>query len=194
MIIHQVFLKISERELDDFPCYVENLAKWRDFCEKNGWEHKLWTDIPYDIADDDDKFVLENSKDRDPFIPIDYIRYMILEKYGGMYVDLDVSPTEKFDEIKDRDIITALCMTTGKTHNNAVIKLTPELCKKLRQFCINRFREKLNIEIYHTWKKRFLLQSVGARMFYQFCKKEKIPVFHEYNEYFHDQATGSWFK
>lgn len=197
MIIHQIFLKVSDKELSDFPCYIEGIEIWRDFCEKNGWEHKLWTEIPEDILDDDDRFVLENSKGRHPFIPVDYLRYIVLKKYGGMYVDLDVFPKEKFNEIKNNEIIigcgdNVVSAKDRTTHNSNVIKLPNHLYTDLKDFCVKTFKEKLQIKIYETWKIRFFLRSVSAPMLDKFLKPMKIPVFNDFADYFDDKMTSTW--
>ncbi len=197
MIIHQIFLKVSDKTLEDYPCYLEGIKIWKDFCKKHNWEYKLWTDIPEDILDEDDKFILDDSIDKEPFIKVDYIRYIILEKYGGIYVDLDVTPKDKFTEIMNDDIIIGIYITNDNKIflNNSVIKLSTEHIKLLRQYSINQYKNKLKIDIYKTWKKRFMLQSVGVAMFRRFCKKHKlVNSFNHYDfeTYFTDKATQSW--
>ena len=109
-----------------------------------------------------------------------------------MYIDLDVSPKDKFKEIKNKPIIVGLNGKCSK-HNNSVIKLESEQYIRLRQYCISQFKEKLDIKIYEQWKKRFFLQSVSASMFHRFCMKEKIPIFTDFLQYFNDEETGAWF-
>ena len=83
-IIHQIWTD------DDIP------AEFRSYCESwrrlnIGWEYRLWTDV------EADRFVSRNFPD---ILPIyrgyprdiyraDAVRYMILHKLGGLYVDLD---------------------------------------------------------------------------------------------------------
>jgi hypothetical protein len=201
MIIHQIFLKVSDKTLEDYPCYLEGIKIWKDFCKKHNWEYKLWTDIPKDILDEDDKFILDDSIDKEPFIKVDYLRYIILEKYGGMYVDLDVTPKDKFIEIMNDDIIIGVWKSRNiKDHhkllvNNSVIKLSTEHSKLLRKYCIDEYKNKLKIDIYKTWKKRFLLQSVGAAMFRRFCKNNNLVNSFNNNDfetYFTDNQTTAW--
>lgn len=79
-------------------------AQWKYFAEivqkmNPDWEYKLWTD------NDNDKFVKENFPDfYDIFIGFsrnimraDVIRYLIMHKYGGVYLDLDYEVLKPFD-------------------------------------------------------------------------------------------------
>jgi len=201
MIIHQIFLKVSDKTLEDYPCYLEGIKIWKDFCKKHNWEYKLWTDIPKDILDEDDKFILDDSIDKEPFIKVDYLRYIILEKYGGMYVDLDVTPKDKFIEIMNDDLIIGVWKSRNiKDHhkllvNNSVIKLSTEHSKLLRKYCIDEYKNKLKIDIYKTLNKRFLLQSVGSAMFRRFCKNNNLVNSFNNNDfetYFTDNQTTAW--
>jgi hypothetical protein len=199
MIVHQIFLKVSDKTLEDYPCYVEGMTKWKVFCEENGWEHKLWTEIPEDILDDDDRFVLENSKDRHPFIPIDYLRWIVLRHYGGMYVDLDVAPKPKFKEIMNNPIIigcgdNVVSAKERKSHNNNVVKLPNHYYISLKDFCVNKFKEKLDIPIYKIWKIRFFLRSVSAGMLNDYLKTfmPPVPLFNDFADYFDDGMTSAW--
>tara|TARA_Y100000593_G_C4319186_1_gene342775 strand:- start:2988 stop:3599 length:612 start_codon:yes stop_codon:yes gene_type:complete len=201
MIIHQIFLKVSDKTLEDYPIYIEGIKIWKELCKKHNWEYKLWTEIPQDILDEDDKFILDDSKNKEPFIKVDYLRYIILEKYGGMYVDLDITPNDKFTEIMNDDIIIGVWKSRNIKDdfkilvNNSVIKLSKEYASLLRKYCIDEYKNKLNIEIYNTWKKRFLLQSVGSAMFRRFCKKQNIcNTFNndDFEIYFIDKQTTAW--
>ncbi len=195
MIIHQIFLKVSDKNFEDFPCYEESSNKWKSLCDKYGWEYKLHTEVDQNIMTDEEKEIMKLGTERYPFFPVDYYRYIFLCKYGGMYVDLDVISTDNFEKIKDDDIIVGRTSTRENIkyeNNNNIIKLTPELNLKLKNFCNQQFYEKCEINIYHTWKKRFLLRTVGAQMFSKFCKLNKIKFNDNFDDYFIDVATGTW--
>lgn len=196
MIVHQIFLKVSEKTINDFPCYLQGSALWKDFCSKNGWEYKLHTEIDESIMTEEEREILKEGTKRYAFFPIDYYRYIFLSKYGGMYVDLDVSPTDKFIEIKDKDnIIGRTVLMNNKYHiNNNIIKLSPELSFKLRNYTNKEFNDKKKIKVYDTWIKRFFLQTVGCQMFSRFCKLNKITFLDNYDDYFIDYSTITWDK
>ncbi len=197
MIIHQIFLKVSDKTLEDFPCYIEGIKIWKEFCKKHNWEYKLWTDIPQDILDEDDIYILQQSKGRHPFIPVDYMRLIVLKKYGGMYVDLDVTPKDKFKEIMNNKIIigcgdNVVSAKERTTHNSNVIKLPHHYYLSLKKFCVKTFKRLIQIPIYDTWKIRFYLRSVSAPMLDKFLKPMNIPIFNDFEDYFEDKMTSTW--
>ena len=204
-IIHQIFLNITGKTLEEFPIYVKCMEKTKKWCVDNGWEHKLWTDIPWELCDEDDIHVLKEGSKRYSFIPCDYIRYIILEKIGGMYMDLDNAPTDKLNEIIDRDIIIGAYCNKHPSNtiiddntpelwkaNNNVIKLPHELVLELRQYSIQQFKEKEKIKVYETWKRRFFFQSVSQDMFIRFMKLKGIPFDKQFYDYFDENLTCAW--
>jgi len=196
MIIHQIFLKVSEKNLEDFPCYIEGIKMWKQWCLDNGYEYKLWTEIPYELLDDYDKDMLKDCVDRFTFSAIDFIRMPILENYGGMYVDLDVYPTDKLINIMDRENIFGTGYTDKKTFiTNNVMKCSKENARKMRMYSRECYEEKKQMKIYDTWVKRFFLRTTGASMVCNFCKKylkyEMIPK-DKFIECFTDHMTKVW--
>jgi hypothetical protein len=184
MIVHQIFLKVSNKTINDYQCYL------------NGWEYRLHTEIDESIMTEEELDILSEGSKRYPFFAVDYYRYIFLSKYGGMYVDLDVSPTDKFIEIKDQDIIIGRTVLLNNKYyiNNNIIKLTPELNLKLKNYTNKEFNNKKKIKVYDIRKKRFFLQTVGCQMFSRFCKLNKITYLDNYDDYFIDYSTISWDK
>lgn len=87
LIVHQTW-KTSEVP----EHWKSSEASWRKVCQENGGEYRLWTD-------EDNRRLIETDypwflKDYDAYkYPIqraDAVRYFILHKYGGWYVDLDI--------------------------------------------------------------------------------------------------------
>lgn len=197
MIIHQIFLKVSNKTINDYPCYLEGSALWQEFCSKNGWEYRLHTEIDESIMTEEELDILKKGSKRYPFFAVDYYRLILLSKYGGMYVDLDVVATAKFELIKDKDIIIGRSIDKGDNNfyvNNNIMKLTPELIELLKQYSIQQTHEKLNMKVYETRKIRFFLHTVGAMMLARFCKKHKLSFCDDYDDYFIDYNTQTWDK
>jgi mannosyltransferase OCH1-like enzyme len=79
---------------DTLPAEAEEYGRrWREL--HPGWEHRLWTarDLPkmrnralYDVS--------ENTGHRS-----DLLRYEILHRFGGVYVDLDMEPLRPLDPV-----------------------------------------------------------------------------------------------
>ncbi|KAA3625132.1 MAG: hypothetical protein DWQ08_09585 [Proteobacteria bacterium] len=97
-IIHQTW---KNRTIpSDWQGYV---SSWRR--HHPHWEYRLWTD------EDNERFVCTFHPeflpvwDRypHPILKADAIRYLILHRHGGLYVDLDMECLGAFDRYRDRD-------------------------------------------------------------------------------------------
>ncbi len=88
--------------------------QWRGFVDKvkllnPGWEYRLWTDM------DNEEFVKKNYPDLfDVFkgfsrniMRADVIRYLIMDKIGGVYLDLDYEVIKPF-EFEDQIVVLPL--------------------------------------------------------------------------------------
>jgi mannosyltransferase OCH1-like enzyme len=89
-IIHQIW--IGSPVPDVYKAFMQT---WIDAHCGNGWEYKLWTDENIHEID------LYNQKfydDTENFgVKSDLLRWEILYKYGGMYVDIDYECLRPFD-------------------------------------------------------------------------------------------------
>ena len=96
-IIHQIFLDIGLKSLKDRPDYLKNIELLKE--NNPDWKHILWDDNTLN------KFVETNypqylkywNSFPHTFYKIDYSRYLLLQKYGGMYIDLDEENIKSFD-------------------------------------------------------------------------------------------------
>jgi mannosyltransferase OCH1-like enzyme len=199
MIVHQIFLKVSDKTFDDYPCYAEGMAKWKTLCEEQGWEYKLHTDIDKRIMNEYELDFLDKIDKIYHFSRVDYYRYILLSYYGGMYIDLDVEPTDKFKIIMNNDIIIGRTpKKTGRYNcyhaNGNVIKLPKQIANELKQYSHSQYDEKIKIEVYKNRIKRFHLLVVGPNMLHKFCRTKKISFLLDFDEYFLDHSTMAWDK
>ena len=126
MIIHQIFFKIGDKNFDDFPCYDIGMKKWKSFCDEYGWEYKLHTEVDESIMTDEEIRIMKLGTKRYPFYKVDFYRLILLSKFGGMYLDLDIFPTDDFYKIKDNEIIIGRSIDKGDNKffvNNNILKL-----------------------------------------------------------------------
>jgi len=81
------------------------------------WEHRLWTEanLPEDVERPE---VLDRN--RIPAERADVLRYELLWRYGGVYVDADMEPLRPLDELLDGDDFFIGELKPGRI-NNAVI-------------------------------------------------------------------------
>jgi mannosyltransferase OCH1-like enzyme len=98
-IIHQIWLG------GEFP------SKYNDFRDKmmsinNNWEYKLWTDVDVDTFDLKNKILYNNIKNLGA--KSDIFRYEILERIGGLYIDVDFDTIKPFDDLCSLDFFAGV--------------------------------------------------------------------------------------
>ena len=198
-IIHQIFLDIGLKPYKYRKDYQRNVSINKAM--NPDYKHILWRDKEVE------KFIETQSKKiqylwndfPDPFYKIDFVRYLILKEYGGIYIDLDVYCKMPLSKINDKNRVPKILgkwvdPKTGKVRiNNNVISLDTKLYPKLIKYAISQYNEKKQMPIYKTWKKRRFLHSVSSKMFARFAKINKIEDNKiEFVQMFEDEQGESW--
>ena len=123
--IHQVYGIFRDAiPIKEMPLFYDNVRATKDFAKKNGYKYKMW----------DKKQSLNLIKNSYPqylkvynSFPLDiqradFIRYAILDKYGGIYIDADVRPIKSLDTLFSRPYFFVHWNTDkSKTPYNAVM-------------------------------------------------------------------------
>lgn len=107
----------------------KNQAQWHDI-----WHHcfKSWKNCPYEIKIWDDEDVDQLLKEDDeeffntlntlPFIyKFDYVRFILLEKFGGAYFDMDVEVIKDFFPLLNPTKIYIMEGTNGSLVENSIM-------------------------------------------------------------------------
>jgi len=193
-IIHQIFLDIGLKPLEERRDYLENIEVNKRINPE--WEHKLWTD------DSLNEFVSTHYPENlifwnnfpYPMYKIDYARYMLLHHYGGIYIDLDercIKPLEEFKFFYGKWYDTK----TDKwiTNNNIMMIEDKTLCKELIDYVNSQIIERKK-SIPPTWKCRLFQHSVSQVCFKRFCKLKNLVSDADYLDYFKTESTEtcSW--
>ena len=193
-IIHNVFLDIGFKPFSERIDYQKNI------------EHNkaMNPDFKFMFWDDEkvNEFIKMQPKDikkiwnefPSTFYKIDFVRYLILKEFGGIYMDLDTI-TKIPLSIEDNETITGFWINkTGKINiNNNVIKLNNNLYDELINYAIEQFyyrKQSMPVD----WVKRRFLHSVSAKMFIRFIKQrfnkgqiEKLKI--KYYKLFIDEES-----
>ena len=170
-IIHNVFLDIGFKPFSERLDYQENI------------EHNkaMNPDFKFILWDDErvNEFIKTQPEDikkiwgefPSTFYKIDFVRYLILKEYGGIYMDLDTI-TKIPLSIEDSENITGFWINKkGKFNiNNNVIKLNNDLYDELINYAIEQFYYRKK-SIPSHWVIRRFLHSVGANMYKRFIKQ-----------------------
>ena len=179
-IVHQIFWSFKENQtIEDIPVFLQNTTWTQAVCNQDNIEYKLWNKEDCDNLIKSDFYIYSQLWDDffEPIQQVDFIRYCILYKYGGIYLDCDIKPVKPFDELFDKEFFFVHWNNDKKRlPYNAIMgsKEKNELFKSIMLECEKSFYEKRNIEIYGEWRGRFVFQTTGHFMLERVMKTEKI--------------------
>tara|TARA_R100000654_G_C2665295_1_gene125299 strand:+ start:494 stop:1126 length:633 start_codon:yes stop_codon:yes gene_type:complete len=178
-IIHQIFLDVGLKPLKDRHDYLNNIKLLKE--NNKDWKHILWDDNTLNnfVETNYPQYLEYWNSFPHPFYKIDYARYLLLQKYGGIYIDLDEENIQSFDsKILNSKVITGVWFDKKKNkinlNNNNTIAINDKvLSQNIIDYCNSQIIEKKKT-IPANWKCRLLQHSVGQMMFTRWCKLNKI--------------------
>jgi lipopolysaccharide biosynthesis glycosyltransferase len=99
-IIHQVWFGFDGK-LEDKPEYYDPHCITKTFCKSHKIGYKLWT------RSECEKICEEHYKDlwlsfRHEIQRMDFVRLVILQKFGGIYLDMDIHPINDINHLFDQ--------------------------------------------------------------------------------------------
>jgi len=192
--IIQIFLGESDK-IEDFQTFRKNKILWKQYCIDKGFRYYFFD------KDNIDEYLGEYKEFyysmRYTWNRIDFIRYLILNKLGGIYIDLDIEPDidrDLFDLLKDRIILNKWYdpVRCKWELNNALMGIRPGQFNDLIDYSVNEYKSKEKMKIYNTWKIRFMLHTTGVRAFKRWAKKQKYDYTESIHEYVTDEMTATW--
>jgi mannosyltransferase OCH1-like enzyme len=214
-LVHQIYGIFDDGiPLKDIPIFYENVKKTKAFCKKQGYKHKMW---------DLKKCVELVKKDFPQYLALwkaftlpiqraDFIRYLILYKHGGIYVDCDIHPLKSLEDLFKKDYFFVTWHDDKqKLPYNAVMgsKKGEKLFLEIAEESKRSFYEKVKDPIYKKWKGRFVFQTTGHRMLERVLKNNNAKdhvldvlrvktkdnrIVEGNNPYFEDDNASVWFK
>jgi hypothetical protein len=196
-IIHQIFLKLSDKTMEDFG-YDKNSKIWREWCKKNGFRYMLHNESSIDkIMTSKDKQMRNRVKNenRHPFINLDWGKYLVVNHYGGAYVDLDVIPKPNALEYLERPppILSAWRNKRGDVFcNSQVIVFDKGTLRVLLDYAYDEYNKKSKMRIYNERKIRFYFQVAGPKMICRWARENDIKYQKDFNRFFIDEETTAW--
>jgi len=213
MIVHQIFFNIGKGELHEIPRFYECYQNNKKKCKGQGIQYKLWTrKMVEDLLEKQENKQFKRiyyEFDQD-IMRIDFGRYLILYRFGGIYIDLDIcmmnkSITHLFEKdyffVRWHDSKLPYIAILGTKKNNS-------LYKDILEHCEESYDEKKKQEIYKSWKGRFVFQTTGHFMLKRVLKKHKITDYLDIvkikakdgrivqgpNPLFEDTSASVWYK
>ena len=182
MILHQIFFNIGKGELRDIPRFNECHKNNKSKCQKQGIQYKLWSRSMVERLlnkPENQKYKRVYYDFEQDIMRIDFARYLILYRFGGIYVDLDICMMNK--SIKHLFKLPYFFVRWSDSHlpYNALLgtqKNNP-LYAEILEHCEESYYEKSKQNIYKTWKGRFVFQTTGHFMLQRVLKRNKIKDF-----------------
>ena len=189
-IIHQIFLDIGKGPLSNFPLWIENTKVTRRL--NPGYSYQLWDDRLTNLFIDTYYPQYKNLINDFPhkFYLIDFVRYLILDHYGGIYMDLDVRSKRPLPE-KATTILGSSYYKPEKVNNN-VIMVPASYTQKLIHYAESEYNRIKSKNLYKNWPVRRFMHTVSAGMFERFCRKNSLTSETDFREYFYDEEARSW--
>ena len=192
-LIIQIFLGEAEN-INDHPKFLINRDRWKVYCSRLGLDYMFFDKDniePYLGGLKDFYYGLRYTWQR-----IDFIRYLIINKEGGIYVDLDIYPKPNmdiFDILEQPYILNYWINKKGKKEiNNAMMGFEAGSLNELILYSQEETARCTKMPIYDCWKVRYMLNTTGVRMFKRWCKKEKLEYTDNLHDYVTDEMTCTW--
>ena len=180
MIIHQIYgLFRDGKTIETNKLFVESRNKWRHVASNNNYDYKLWdNDACNELIQKYPEFIELYNNVKYAVMRADIMRFLILYDEGGLYVDLDVLPLKSsynYDNFAVCRYYYAPKYPKVKTDMEIIYSKKGNI--NLYNF-INYIQEQIilkdKIDIYTSWKIRYVFQTTGPMSFNRFLKKNKI--------------------
>lgn len=209
--IHQIYGIFNDGiPLEDIDIFRECVDETKRFCKKNKYEYKMWNlkDCEELICEDYPQYIWLWTEFRHDIQRADFIRYLILHKYGGWYVDCDVYPIQNLEPLlSNKQVFTYWNNDKKRFPYNAIFgsAFQNELFIKISDDIEKRTIEKQSMKIYDEWKGRLVFQTTGHAMLRNHVPKdsledlliienEKKNIFITANNpYFYDKNASIWY-
>jgi mannosyltransferase OCH1-like enzyme len=180
--IHQVYGIFDDGiPLKDIDIFYKNVHKTKQFCKKHKIKHKMWNlSMATKLVKTHFKEYLDLWNDFSvPIMRADFIRYCILYKYGGMYVDCDIHPIKKIDHLFSKEHFFVR-WNDDKKHlpYNAILggQKGARIYDEILKHCKESYYEKIKQPIYKKWKGRLVFQTTGHYMLQRVIKDQNVPL------------------
>tara|TARA_R110001632_G_scaffold39236_2_gene98269 strand:+ start:1016 stop:1675 length:660 start_codon:yes stop_codon:yes gene_type:complete len=200
-IIHQIYFDMTGKGIDYFPMFVKS----REICQGySDYEYILWDEKKCLklISEDYPEYLSFYNSFRFEIQKIDFVRFCILHKYGGFYIDMDMYKLRSLDPLLSKQFVFHNIRYVQKNYSfieNDFIgsESGSPLWLKVMKDCVSNYREKEAMSIYDTWKGRFVLQTTGPKFLSRAIKKyipQYKPMRIAYTKWSKDSEAGYYIR
>lgn len=173
MRVSQIFLKLGDKTIQDFPVYMFGMNKFKKLTD----DYHLINDSQADnLMRKYPEFYDMWKSVRFDIMKVDILRFILLYHYGGLVADLDVIPlvkSLKFEGVEDDTIL----IFTPKKFNYEVLysKKHNEYWLEFLRYVKTQIDQKSKIKVYENRRGRFVLNTTGPFAFKRFIKLKPNP-------------------
>jgi mannosyltransferase OCH1-like enzyme len=178
-IIHQVWIQFdpdSPKQIEDNPKFKIQQDRVVSFCKTNNIDYKLWTDETAStlMKDKYPQHIEFYNNLRYPVQRTNFLRLLVLYEFGGLYIDMDISPIRKLDEVweqneffirwdRDHQVYTAVMGSSTKS----------ELFDDIIKHFYESYNDKKDMVYYRKWKGKFIYHTSSRHMILRVLKRYK---------------------
>ena len=167
--VHQIYFNFDGRALQDHPLFARSHEAFRNM---RGWTYRLWdeTSIEHLCKSKYPSLWGVYRRLKYPIQRVDIAKIMVLDTFGGIYVDLDVLPKCHVGEIVgDRPYLFDWCSRRHVIANDFMYVGTAGLPGVFEYFVSNL--ERVNkIPVYHKRRMRYVFQTTGPDFWSRYLK------------------------
>lgn len=128
-MIHQIWFDLGK---GDTPLEPNGIESMKHYCKLNNWEYKLWSQQEADNIISSMSVRMQYLWNHLPHLitKVDFFRYVLMYKFGGMYFDIDFHCTQGLNNLNIQNILF-LCeewpfsFKNGSLHNGVLICKSP---------------------------------------------------------------------
>tara|TARA_R110000824_G_scaffold53444_1_gene147941 strand:+ start:863 stop:1540 length:678 start_codon:yes stop_codon:yes gene_type:complete len=176
-IIHQIYFDFGRGSYRNIPDYCWNHDKTGVFCKENKIELKFWNEEEVEelIETDYPEFWDTYKAFPHKIMKVDFAKYIILHKFGGIYLDMDVKPMLSVEDLFQREYFFVRWNNSDLPYNAVMgSSIGLPLFHEILLHSCESYEEKKDMPIYQKWFGRFVYQTTGHHMINRVLKNNKI--------------------
>lgn len=147
-------------------------------CKLKGYKYILWTDKTMDdfVKNNYQNFYQYYKSYKYTIQKCDAFRYLVLYKYGGIYLDMDIICKRDLNELLNYDLILAKSSNVKSSFTNSFFMIIPN--HPFFKYCINSLPDKINK--YRYFGKHLHVMSSTGPLFLNSMMKNYGKIYNMY--------------
>ena len=113
-------------------------------CKLNGYKYILWTDKTMEefVKNNYQNFYQYYKSYKYTIQKCDAFRYLVLYKYGGIYLDMDIVCKKNLDNLLNNEIVLARSANLDKSYTNSFFMIIPK--HPFFKYCVDNLPKYMN--------------------------------------------------